>query len=1201
MKNKFSLAIKLLLVVAMLFLFTNNYLSSQNLGDCGYVDPQSTNDFNGPGCENVSDAWINKYRTPGYWIPDENTPIKTILVNWIICRDDNGENGWQDIPEFHEQVELMFDSLNYRYSNSKPKGYTLTCEPSYTHVYDTRIRFELNEIIFIDNTTFNLSCYPTDNMFEYLETHYPDYKIAMNHFFTQQENCPWWGRYDNNNSYNQSCILTTGSMYDPNGYWVVWEDHINHIAHEYGHAVGQHHTYNGEQRCISNYDFLDDVFGLCAEPTCSCNSPFGCDDDYVCYFSDECFWQYQDPPYPLMSGKVNIRYISPKSSGRMHRALSCYENTFEINNKFMHKYVKEKHPSEVPLTITEDETWDFAVKMYQDIIVPDGITLTITCEVKMPLSGKIIVEPGGKLIVNGGTITSAHNGFWHGIEVHGNPDASQIPANQGWLSITNGGTIQNAEVAVRVGSEGYPNTGGGIVHTDDAIFRNNRTGVNYHYYVGYNTGDFTLTTFETTAELLDGSLPNAHIRLVGVEGIKINGCTFKNTRDGSTPYSQRGTGIISFDASYYVDHTCTSQTVPCTQYQETVFDSLYYGIKAYAIYTLLAPSVEYTEFTRNYRGAYLSGITNARITSNEFILNGKAAAEGYGLYLDACNQYWVENNYFEKSNTTSTQTGIGIYVSESGNEPNEIYRNVFDSVEYAVIALGNNRYDRRPEIGLQILCNDYNNTLFDEVIVYDGHTDPPPGDDGIASLQGANTQIAEDMAGNLFYYNTDVAGDFDDINNQSNHFYYYYSLYSGNWPVEPLDYTTNTVTKVAKNIIDWDYDEACPSGLISGGGGIIAEARSTMAVAQGNIESTKAVLLALVDGGDTETLNTEIQNSTPPETESVYSELMAESPNLSETVVESSIEKETVLPNAMIRDVMVANPHTSTSLQLLDKLDQRNNPMPAFMKAQILSGRSIQSLKSELEGQLAAYTLRKVRARNRIARYFNATPGFPAKTDSLLALYQADNSLNSRYMQAWLYLQSGQYLNGQNVMTTITSDFTLSEEELSEYQNMQSLYTMLTDLYDAGLHVNELSAAQQAQLELIVLSETGLASVYARNILLAIDALQYNEPVILPNQLKSSNAEETFNAVLNAPMPKMLEVYPNPSKDFVVLGYRFDADTRGLIEIRDVSGSLIQSIPFTGMQDQLTVITRSWASGIYVVSLMVNEKVIETTKFSLID
>ena len=853
------------------------------------------------------------------------------------------------------------------------------------------------------------------------------------------------------------------------------------------------------------------------------------------------------------------------------------------------------------ITINGTTSWENPqYEICNDIIVESGASLSFNnTTINMASGSKIIVKPNAYLSVNNSNITTHEGDLWAGIEVWGDPEATQIPANQGWLSISNGGTIENAVVAVRVGSADYSDMGGGIVHTDEAILRNNRSGVIYHDYAGSNIGNFNLTTFETTAELVDSSLPDEHMRLLGVEDILINGCTFRNTRDGNTPYSQRGTGILSMDASYYVDHICISGTTPCTQYQETVFDSLNYGLKAFAISTTLAPSIENSQFTKNYRGAYLSGITQARVTSNSFYLNGTAASESYGLYLDACDQYWVENNHFEKSSTQSTQTGIGIYVSESGNQANEIYLNSFDSVEYSVIALGNNRYYRRPEIGLQIRCNDYNNTLFDEVVVYDGML-APPTDDGIANKQGANTTNAEDMAGNLFYYNSDVVGDFDDINNQSNHFYYYYSNDAGIYNVEPLDYTTNTVTKVPKPINNWTYENGCPSGLTSGGGGSTEESRSAMADAQTDIESTEAVLTALVDGGDTETLNAEVESSIPAEAAMVYNELMAESPNLSETVVESSIEKEDVLPNTMIRDVMVANPHTSTSLQLLEKLDNRNNPMPEYMKAQILAGRSIQSLKAELEGQLAVHHIRKTKAINRIARHFAALPASTAKTDSLLALYQADNSISSSYMQAWLYLYSGQYLQGQNVMTAIPIDFSLSGDELSEYQNMQLLYTLLRELFEAGKHLDELSAVQKGQLQSLASETTGFAPVYARNVLIAIDEMEYEEPVILPDQFKSTTVEEAYKELLNSPQPKMLEVYPNPSNDFVILGYQFDTETKGSIEIRDVSGSLIQSVPFKGMQDQVSVITRSWAPGMYMVSLMVNDKVIETTKLTLI-
>jgi len=851
------------------------------------------------------------------------------------------------------------------------------------------------------------------------------------------------------------------------------------------------------------------------------------------------------------------------------------------------------------ISITSDITWIEPQIITNDLIVESGVTLTIESTVYFAEDCKLIIKPNGKVELDGGTLTSECTNQWQGIEVWGNPSATQTAANQGTLEIINGGTIEYAEVAVRVGSEDHSNYGGGIVEATNGNFNDNGIGVWFdpYSYTTNNASGFTNCKFDYTLTL-NGEATFTHAKLNDVHHVDFAKCEFTNNSN----YDHRGYGIYSTNSIFNVEGDCATYSgTDCIEWDYGIFENLDYGIYATASNTTDLADIRHTKFIENHHGIYLSGMTLPRITSDSLFIDKTATQEGYGLYLDACTQYWVEDNYFEGTGT-SLPTGIGVYVNESGDDANEIYLNSFDYVEYAVIAKGENRDDRRPETGLEILCNDYDNTDFDETIIYDGTNDPPEAYEGIASLQGNNATGVLDMAGNLFYYNTTVAGDFDDINNESNHFYYYYSNNATGYDVEPLDYTSSTVTKVPVTTLTWTYSAGCPSGISTGGGGGGTEgSRSAMAGAQADIENTEAVLAALVDGGDTESLNNEVESSTPPEAAQVYNELMAESPMLSETVVESTIEKEEVIPNAMLRDVMVANPHTATSLQLLDMLDHRDNPMPAYMKAQILAGRSITSLKAELEGQLAVHTKRKAKAMNQIARYFGNMPQDDDATDSLLALYQADNSLSSHYMQAWLHLHAGGYLQGQNVMADIATTFTPTGAELEEYQNMLQLYTMLKGLYMSGNNIGALSGAQQTQLHSMVNAQTGFASVYARNILLALDASDYKEPVVLPNRLKSAVAEEAYNEVLNTPVPKMLEVYPNPSKDFVILGYLFDKETQGMIEIRDISGTLMQSIPFNGMQDQLTVVTTNWTPGIYMLSLVVGDKVVETTKFTFVN
>ena len=132
-----------------------------------------------------------------------------------------------------------------------------------------------------------------------------------------------------------------------------------------------------------------------------------------------------------------------------------------------------------------------------------------------------------------------------------------------------------------------------------------------------------------------------------------------------------------------------------------------------------------------------------------------------------------------------------------------------------------------------------------------------------------------------------------------------------------------------------------------------------MAVAQQKIDSTQSLLAMLVDGGSTEALQEEVEYSFPPEAMAIYTELIDSSPYLSDTVVSTAIEKEEVLPGAMIRDVMVANPHTAKNDELMNKLDERWTPLPEYMKEQIMQGKNIVSVLEKTESKLGRFNWKR--------------------------------------------------------------------------------------------------------------------------------------------------------------------------------------------------------------------------------------------------
>jgi hypothetical protein len=844
---------------------------------------------------------------------------------------------------------------------------------------------------------------------------------------------------------------------------------------------------------------------------------------------------------------------------------------------------------------------DSSITLYNNLAlqgslqVNEGAILTLKNTITIPKNQKIVIQPGGKLILDGGTLTNACGDQWEGVEVWGDPLLSQTSANQGTLEIINGGTIENATVAVRLGSKDYTNKGGGIIFATEAVFRNNNTGVKFETYSSGNFSYFDRCTFETTAGLPDDQTPQYFVMMTSVDGIDIKGCTFQNSLSDEVQYADRGIGIYSVNSVFTVDKVCISDTTPCTLYQYPEFNNLNYAIKALATSSNTPCYIREGQFTDNRRGVYLSGISSATFTNNIINMSLEQFASVtndtiYGAYFDGCTGYtFHENQFISDYIQNDSKIALGLVINNSGPDNNLVYDNIFDNVFTSTLIQGENR-NNGGSTGLVIKCNQFYNTLYDEVITFPGLFSTAYT--GIALHQGANTLNNTDMAGNLFYYNA-ISKDYDDLNNKANLFYYYYPTNTALTNLRPEDYTKNTVTRVGISIsTPWTRENGCPAATNPGGG----ESESLllqMNEAGQQIDSTQNILAMLIDSGDTESLQDEVETSTSSSSMQVYNELMNTSPYLSDTVVSTAIEKEDVLPNAMLRDVLVANPNTAKSDVLMSKLDSRWDPMPDYMKAQILQGRSIVSLREETEANLSAFKLKKSLAFYGLVNYYSAQTDL----DSLALLFASDNTLSSKYRLAFLYLSKGEFEEGAAVLNAVPSQFELSAEDLTSHEAIVDYHDLLAAMPQG---IFESDSTQLEQIHNIASDGTGEASVYARNLLLAMDQIAYSEPILLPDLYKSAEAVETYEKLLNTGQPPSLKVYPNPSKDYVIVEFVTDITKNSLLVINDSHGQRIKSMQLNSCRDQLVLDTRGWSPGIYVVTLQSDNKTTESCKFSIV-
>lgn len=883
----------------------------------------------------------------------------------------------------------------------------------------------------------------------------------------------------------------------------------------------------------------------------------------------------------------------------------------------------------VPDNITTEIEWDEDFSLEHPTFIKDGGKLTITCTVFIHRLGKIIVEPGGQLIIDGGKLTKTCYKFWKGIEVWGNDQLPQLNtstpdnpfSNQGYMSIKNNGQIEYAEMGILVGAtdengDFVYEKAGGVLSVSESKFKNNKNGVYFlpyyddQYHLNYS--GFYKSTFETNDEELMFFIPEAHLTLNDVYGINIRGCSFSYVEQLYFPSEpeNRGTGILVTDASVSAFPVCLDnpppqQTSPCQNSLPCTFNNLRYGIKAFNTGANRMFRVNNAVFNENIAGIYLSGYNQAEIVSSDFNILMKQGEHLIlddpfygGIYLDECNGYHIEGNEFYSNYYpfyVSTIHKIGIYIKDSGSDDNEIYNNVFHNMGICMIAEGINRGEKT---GLTMKCNimyDNGNDIF---VVTDPFREYESRNIGIKETQGADSDESEDLAGNTF------SNWFDGIppmietlwnyRNDADNITYYHHLYQNNPLTAPLEdnYTSATITLDENTDIPFVQNEACPSRI--GGGDL----RGAMDIAENEINSFTAQMDSLTDGGDTDEMNNDVAFSTPPESFELSQQLLDDSPYLSDTVMQSAIDKEEVLSNSMVRDILVANPQAGKSDEILDAAENRQG-MPGYMMNEILQGQQVLGAKELLESKLAHWNNERKRALNGLARSFMADTLILNPFDSLIALYQNEGEINSRYRLAFAYRDNNQLADAIAEIDDIPINFELTTFQSAIQSDYVDYFSVLQYMENNNINASQLDTTYIAVLTGIMNNQLPQISAYARGLLFAGNHIAYTEDIVLPDNTKTLRAYADDRPTFEEPNNR-LTLMPNPTKDYVIIGYDISQENgQGIILIRDIRGVLLKNLGLQQPINQITVDVSDFHPGTYVVSLYVGNKLLESGQLSI--
>ncbi|MES2679649.1 MAG: T9SS type A sorting domain-containing protein [Bacteroidota bacterium] len=763
-----------LLLAAIAGLFNASPALAQCDGVLSAPAPPQSQSAPPAGCLSTFPGTAAKYATLSNYIPNTNDPVVTVKLVFHVFTPaapvwnafNNSNDPWHGLPAlltmlngysgngFQNQTERFPDAMSWLPSN-----------PNFnpTQIQDSKLRYEVAAVYFYTNSQLyygtangqpassnNPRIYSAFDAANHVDQNFPG-RLAEGMPIVMTTEC----QYQSGINSTAAGVIPFIAICHIPGVDAVSQQNNNNFAilqlrHEIGHALGLLHTYyggagypnapsccpetpgtNSSLNC-SSPEYLSDVFppnnpncpGIPGNPpTSACGS---------CYESTSAGYYSNNV---MSSGPFN-GWMSPLQMARRARIMHLN------NTRIFAKDMLSGHTNPWLVTGGVTETWDFDIQMYKDILVKSGNTLIIKCKVAMATDGKIIVEKGAKLVIDGGEVTgwckttppgALYNiPLWTGIEVDGDNTQNQLifnptgyAANHGIVEVKNGGKISKAYKGINTSltnsanGNWIPNTSGGIVIGDGGIFQNNVFDIIfYKYLLGTVRSKLNNCVFETSDEIgLDGNgnqiLPKEHVKLYQNSGLNIRGCNFiYSAPQNMYTILNRGIGLYTTDSHFKVDEYCTSP--PCTGGgARTQFSDLTVGAWLDNFNPAFVGYITHSDFTNNDRNVIVENVHHFSFSENTISM----ASSGQGIYIYRSKYYDIKNNTI----SGVSQQAYGIIAYESKIGAHQIYRNTFSDLIVGIISVDENGGPGIGDLGLKMNCNIFNsatNNMYDIAVTH---------------------------------------------------------------------------------------------------------------------------------------------------------------------------------------------------------------------------------------------------------------------------------------------------------------------------------------------------------------------------------------------------------------------------------------------------------------------------------------------------
>ncbi|MFN0031945.1 MAG: T9SS type A sorting domain-containing protein, partial [Flavobacteriales bacterium] len=337
------------------------------------------------------------------------------------------------------------------------------------------------------------------------------------------------------------------------------------------------------------------------------------------------------------------------------------------------------------------------------------------------------------------------------------------------------------------------------------------------------------------------------------------------------------------------------------------------------------------------------------------------------------------------------------------------------------------------------------------------------------------------------------------------------------------------------------------------------------------LENLRQQYQALIDGGNTYMMLSQIEMANYWEIIDLFNNLMDESPNLSEAALIAAIEQ-SLLPNSFLTQILNANPQASHSRDVMAALYNQRTLTPEE-EAEILAGGATYSVMEQLRFAIDAVTrTSRLLLRDATALYF-ADSTMVHALDTVQDLY-------SNFWQPEDVYYRIQLCNGLTQATALLNDWP-SEYELSTEEEEERIDMMyLLDVQNSLNEGDTLSATDETELMDILDKQHSFSSALASNLLILSAGYEEEENVTIP-----PNTGTLRSALVNEKSRRSsFALYPNPASDMTTLRMKQIVSTSHFV-IQNALGEIVKTMNWPIGSSDVLLPLDELSAGIYSVVL----------------